>query len=637
MRKYLLLLTLAMVTMIVQAQQPWKAVRENPSPASVSKAAATPHGVITPTASQLWWGYVSDSDIDDLQYRYSGNLGFGSAVTLNNAIMVEASNPFISTSTIKAIRFWLGDDISAINSDITIWISKSLPVSADRADYIQTIEKSDIQSRLNEVVLSTPYDATTLESSEKLYIGFSFSISEMSYPVMSIGKDAAGGFFYDYGNGWIDFCGEGYGYGCLALQLLLDGGTYPNNCVSIVGNLGQSVVKLGERIDVPFTVTNKGKDPVTSFEIELKDVNGTTEKSTWELGTPIYLNGSMTSDISFASAAQARKSEITITVTQVNGVANTLTASEGSAVGTGSLITVSAIPPVVPVIEEFTGTWCGWCPRGTVYMQKAHEQYGDQVVLIAVHSGDPMEVDEYSSVIDAYGDGYPDAIINRSINCDPSSIPYYLPYRFNQPTQGKIDLAAEWEDQSKTAIRFSTKSTFGYSDNDGQYGVALVLVEDGLSGTTSRWAQSNYYDGRSDSDENMSFWLTAGDPVTGLEYNHVAVAAWNTLDGAELPSTFQANVPIDYSFTGDISSNTIIQDKTKLKAVALLIDRVSGNIVNAAQCAIGDFGASIADIGISDNTVVARFSVDGRQLSAPRKGLNIVKTADGRAMKVLVK
>lgn len=632
MRKFLLVLTLAMVTMIVQAQQPWKAVRENPFPASTSKAAATPHRAITPTASQLWWGYISDNDIDNLPY--DGNLGYGSAVTLNNAIMVEGSNPFISSSTIKAIRFWLGDDISGINSDIKVWISKSLPRSAASASYTQTIKKSNIQSRLNEVVLTTPYDATTLQGSEKLYIGFSFSISKRSYPVMSIGADVPGGFYFNCGGDWIDFCGGGYGYGCLALQLLLDGGTYPNNSAS-VGNLGQSVVKLGETIDIPVTITNKGKDPITSLEFEIKHANGTTEKSTKNLGTPLYMNANTTTKVSFASASQAQKSEIALTITKVNGVANTLAASEGSA-GTGSLITVSAIPAVVPVIEEFTGTWCGWCPRGTVYMQKTHEKYGDQVVLIAVHSGDPMEVDEYSSVLYAYCDGYPGAIINRAIDCDPSSILYYLPNRFDQATQGKIDLAAEWNDPNKTAIRFRTKSTFGYSDKDGQYGVALVLVEDGLSGTTSNWAQSNYYNGGSGGDD-MSFWYSAGNPVTGLEYNHVAVAAWNTLYGADLPSTFQADVPIDYSFTGDISSNTIIQDKSKLKAVALLIDRVSGNIVNAAQCAIGDFGTSISDIGIADNTVVARFSVDGRQLSTPRKGLNIVKTANGRAMKILVK
>lgn len=37
------------------------------------------------------------------------------------------------------------------------------------------------------------------------------------------------------------------------------------------------------------------------------------------------------------------------------------------------------------------------------------------------------------------------------------------------------------------------------------------------------------------------------------------------------------------------------------------------------------------------NEVVARYTLDGQQLSAPQKGINIVKYADGRTEKVLVK
>lgn len=38
-----------------------------------------------------------------------------------------------------------------------------------------------------------------------------------------------------------------------------------------------------------------------------------------------------------------------------------------------------------------------------------------------------------------------------------------------------------------------------------------------------------------------------------------------------------------------------------------------------------------------DNKVVARYSIDGRLLDAPQKGINILKYADGRTEKVLVK
>jgi hypothetical protein len=34
---------------------------------------------------------------------------------------------------------------------------------------------------------------------------------------------------------------------------------------------------------------------------------------------------------------------------------------------------------------------------------------------------------------------------------------------------------------------------------------------------------------------------------------------------------------------------------------------------------------------------VSRYSIDGRRLTAPQRGLNIIRTADGRTMKVVVR
>ena len=632
-------MAIAMATVFARGQllNPWKAPVECDIPtvtklygSQMSKTAVTPTvsqistKAITPTASQTWWGYFSEGNVSSLPF--SSNIGYGSAVTLNAAIMVEGSNSFVKGSTIKAVRFWLGDDLSAINSDLTVWISKSLPASASAADYTQTIPQADISTRLNEVELTTPYDATSLQSGDKLYVGFSFSISGKTYPVMSGGTDMAGGFYYNTGSSWIDFVGEGYKNGNLALQLLLDGGTYPNNCASI-DNLGQEVVKSGSSVSIPCKITNKGIDDITSLEFTIKDANGSTQTVTRTLSNSLALNNSTSISLSFDAASTPQKSDISVTVTKVNGVDNTLSASDGLKVGTGTLITVSSAPTIVPVVEEFTGTWCGYCPYGTVAMQKAHQQYGDKIIQIAIHSSDPMAVSDYRPVISAYCNGYPNATIDRQSTFHAASIPYYLSSAFNRVSQGKIELTAEWNDAGKTAVKFNTQSTFGYSDNNGQYGIVFVLTEDGMTGTTSAWSQSNYLSGGS-GNSDMQFWYDSPSSVSGLEYDHVAVAVWNALNGADgsIPSSFTADTPIEYNFTGDISSNTLIQDKTKLKAVALLIDRVSGNIVNAAQCSLND--DDTPDISqeepyavLSNDNTVLTFYYDGNKAS--RNGMDI--------------
>ena len=51
------------------------------------------------------------------------------------------------------------------------------------------------------------------------------------------------------------------------------------------------------------------------------------------------------------------------------------------------------------VVEEFTGTWCGNCPRGIVGMQRLEEDFGDRFIGIAIHTGtgEPMVIPSYYS------------------------------------------------------------------------------------------------------------------------------------------------------------------------------------------------------------------------------------------------
>ena len=151
--------------------------------------------------------------------------------------------------------------------------------------------------------------------------------------------------------------------------------------------------------------------------------------------------------------------------------------------------------------------------------------------------------------------------------------------------------------------------------------------------------QTNYYSGQGSSGE-MSFWYKMGSSVTGLEYNHVAVAGWSVLNGVNnsVKPNIEADEEQEFSYTGSISSNTLIQDKTQLTAIALLIDRSTGYIVNAAQSKIADFATPIDEVQSSvSKTQQDVFDVSGRKLSASQKGINIIRMTDGTVKKVLVK
>ena len=94
----------------------------------------------------------------------------------------------------------------------------------------------------------------------------------------------------------------------------------------------------------------------------------------------------------------------------------------------------------------------------------------------------------------------------------------------------------------------------------------------------------------------------------------------------------------EYSYTASISGKSLIQDKTKLTAVVLLIDRTNGTIVNAAKSAIADFGTAIGQVHDAGQGAPSDvYDLSGRKLTISRKGINIIRTNDGTVKKVLVK
>ena len=590
-------------------------------------AAGVQARIITPAKNQVWWGYFSENDFSTADLT----IGTGKAMTLMAAIYVPANHEQLGNANIIAARVYLASNVVSTLSGLKIWVSKTLPQKASDADVVLST-LGTLTAGANDFKLRSPYAV----NNEGFYIGYSVK-STTGYFIRSGGKDAPNAFLVgnpEEGMAWTDLNGNGLGK--LAFQILVQDGNFQDNCVT-VDDFEQNVVVQGQQVNVPIKITNQGANDVSSISYTIGTEGGsTTEEKTVSVG-PLALNDFTTLNIPFASDEQARKLQKTFTVTQVNGNPNTAKKSSGQ----GFLISVKKKQSVTPVIEEFTGTWCGWCPRGIVGMDKVHEAYGDQVVQIAAHSGDIMAISEYQPVINTYTEGYPNSITDRRYVADPSysTLVATLNKAFARVAQGSIDLQAEWSSNFKTKVVFNTTTRFSYNDDDGQYGIAYLLVEDGLTGTGSNWSQTNYYSGQTVGGD-MTWWCQAASTVTGITYNHVVVAGWEALNGVNgsVNPTIVADEEQEYSYSASISGKSLIQDKTKLKAVVLLIDRATGMIVNAAQSAIADFGTAVSTVqGAEKNALRDVYDLSGRKLSVSQKGINIIRMNDGTVKKVLMK
>ena len=544
---------------------------------------------ITPGAGEIWWGYFTDNDANAA--NFSG-YGVNAVANYEAAIKIAKSDPIMGNATVKAMRIWLkGTTIPKITS-LKIWVTKSLKINAQGVLYVQDVDLSTLTAGANDIALTTPFAINNAVT----YFGFTMELSSQDNAVMNGGEYEASTFFFRATSGQTNWASV-TDHGKLAMQLLAEGAVIPQNCAVMTSNsLGTHNYQVGDEAILPITIKNKGQNPITSISYSVTTNNDpatATPEVTVALNN-VPFGGTATFNASF-DTSEAMSATRTITITKVNGQDNEAQANQ--CVASGKFVVMAFLFTKVPVIEEFTGTWCGWCPRGFVGMETANELFGDQVVLIAAHNGDPMEISDYNPVMNTVS-GFPDARSDRATDLDPN--PDAIQSAINQSLldvpAGKIDLVAQWNDEAMTKIDVNAKSMFAFAGENSNYGIALVLTEDGMKGSGTNWGQANYYSGQTSAPSYMSWWVGQGSRVSGIEYNFVAVAAWNIQSGAtgSVPTSFDAGVSLPYNFLADISSNNKIQDKSRLKMAALLIDRDANKIINAAQVKINPYGTVVA-------------------------------------------
>ena len=229
------------------------------------------------------------------------------------------------------------------------------------------------------------------------------------------------------------------------------------------------------------------------------------------------------------------------------------------------------------LIEEGTGTWCQWCPRGTVYGKQITQNYSDDAIFVAIHSGDPMENTSYftSSGLS----GLPSGNIDRTTlsNMQPSAIPSDLaPYTSNIPP-ADIDVTTTY-DQITRALEMTVSADFA-SAVSGDWRLAAIVVEDGITGPAPTYDQSNAYSGGGNGP--MGGYENLPSPVSAsiMVYNHVGryLAGGYNGDSGSLPSSISAGQTHSYTYNW-----TLPQDYNEdyISVVGVLINASTGQVSN---------------------------------------------------------
>lgn len=335
-----------------------------------------------------------------------------------------------------------------------------------------------------------------------------------------------------------------------------------------------------------FKVRNLGTTAITSFDMTVNYNGNNINQSYTGLNMASLAEQSFT--VSTPIVLAAGNLPLTFTVSNVNTQGQDNDAQDDAK--------TLMVNPVVPangkmvVGEEGTGTWCGWCPRGTVAMDHMENLYGNYWAGIAVHNGDPMTVTSYDTPIGAFFSGYPSAMVDRGNVVDPSEMEPDFLTRLQVAPKAFITNGATWNATTRE-LKVSVSANFQSAANN-TYRLACVLTEDSIKGTASGYNQSNYY---SSSSQNLDLindaglnWKNLPNPVPAaqMRYDHVARAINPSFDG--LANSFPAVVAsgethtVNFVFTLPATWN-----ENKIHIIGLLIDP-QGDIDNAGKATISE-------------------------------------------------
>ncbi|MGB5983432.1 MAG: Omp28-related outer membrane protein [Nonlabens sp.] len=246
---------------------------------------------------------------------------------------------------------------------------------------------------------------------------------------------------------------------------------------------------------------------------------------------------------------------------------NELSAERG--LESSNVVTVEAVEPSYTtkvLIEDYTGAWCGWCPR----MSQGISDLSDNpaIVPIAIHNGDSMAFRLESQMADEFGvQGYPTGLLNRSsfwnrVSNDAMDLNEPLVYADKVVGAG----LAITSTVNSTMISVDVKVGFDIGMTGGK--LIVYALENGIIEEQTNYT-NNY---------------GAQDYISDYEHNHILKANLSELFGDMIPETDQERgVEFSKSYNYNAAG---VADVAGMEIVAMLVD-VNGKVVNVQKADVG--------------------------------------------------
>ncbi len=229
------------------------------------------------------------------------------------------------------------------------------------------------------------------------------------------------------------------------------------------------------------------------------------------------------------------------------------------------------------LVEELTGTWCQWCPRGIYYGDSLCQTH-DNVIFIAIHCSDPMANEAYYQASGLLG--APSANIGRHyLGLETQNWFDKVEQESQIPSKVYMGITCDYDPETRQLT--ADVGAMALENMSGDYRFAAILIEDGVTGPAPSYNQTNSYSGGGNGP--MGGFENTPNPIPAerMAYDHVGRQLLCDYNGVpnSFPSSMQASQSANYEFSCTLDES---YDYNYVRVIGLLI-APDGTIENAVK------------------------------------------------------
>lgn len=499
------------------------------------------------------------------------------------------------------------------------------------------------------------FDEPIAVPDQDVYVGYTYTTTQNGASLMVYDTKADGALYLYMSGGWLDY--SPYQMGVSGLQVIIGNQNLQEYNVAFRSVEWHNVLCGTNTIKA--TVRSSSQHAIERFSYSVT-IDGKPQTGEVVLDSPIPegMDKSAEVTITFDAPEDARKFDAMLSIDAIGDAENAQT--DGPL--TAHMSSVSRKVERHSVVEESTGTECGFCTRGWLGMETLRERYPESFLGIAIHrynASDPMYNLKYAKVGFI---GAPECIIDRNT-------PTLDPYNggdFRETIMDEFDymqqLLPDVEVSVKGVLSEDRKSVAAEAEVEflGEaegYSLAYVVTADGLTpkagaSNLALWLQTNYYYSMDpDAAINPAFPELAmfcrggekGQEKVALTFNDAMIASsWDANGKAIAPALAEKHYAAGSKAEGQYKLTLLntpelltTLDYEQLYVTALVIDD-KGRIANAVRAKVEQSADGVVSVENGSNETTAYYTLDGRRMTGASKGL-CVKQEGGRTRVVLNK